>query len=386
MDGSDAGGADGILAGDRHEHYYYAGWRVVEQTDNAAPPRTLAQTTWGVTYIDEPLTRDRNSDPATDNGCLDAGGSQRYFYHEDANHRIIALSDESADVVERYEYSAYGEPRIYAGGDGESGERLFVSSVGNPYMHQSLRRDDETGLHENRMRVLNPRLGRFMQRDPLEYSDSLNLYEYVESGPFRFLDPMGLKLVVDQRALRIRKIFENILRELCSDARVDPRSGDVTIKPPDESSSPSPEPADDPVKGDDSQAATQPTSKPSSSAACAILRDLINSDTTVTVVGGWARGMRRSPASFDPKTNTLHWRGLGFAKKLDIDILGSKKKRKPTEWEVIWHELIHAQRAVMNRRSPNPAVEETDTIKAMNAIRCSKGIPKRDPSGHVDVP
>src|SRR5262245_52777068 len=113
---------DGIFAGDKSEHYYYAGWRVIEETDFAGTPKTWAQTVYGTEYIDEPICRDRNTDTtlggSPESDCLDTGGSARYFYHQDANYRVAALTDESAAVIERYEYDAYGEPRVYAGGTG----------------------------------------------------------------------------------------------------------------------------------------------------------------------------------------------------------------------------------------------------------------------------
>lgn len=59
-------------------------------------------------------------------------------------------------------------------------------------MHQGLRRDDETGLHENRFRMLHSRLGRFLQRDPLGYVDSMGLYEYLRSEAIQRLDSLGL--------------------------------------------------------------------------------------------------------------------------------------------------------------------------------------------------
>jgi hypothetical protein len=35
-------------------------------------------------------------------------------------------------------------------------------------------------------------IGRFLQRDPLGYWDSMNLFEYVFNNPINFLDPFGL--------------------------------------------------------------------------------------------------------------------------------------------------------------------------------------------------
>src|SRR5687767_8666010 len=122
LDRNGTADADGLLAGNKSDHYYYAGWRVIEETDNAGTPKTLAQTVYGTEYIDEPVCRDRNTDTtiggSPDSDCLDSGGSARSFYHQDANYRAVALTDESAAVIERYEYDAYGEPRVDAGGTG----------------------------------------------------------------------------------------------------------------------------------------------------------------------------------------------------------------------------------------------------------------------------
>ncbi len=65
--------------------------------------------------------------------------------------------------------------------------------VASSVCHQGLLHDEETGLVYNRARMLHPRLGRFMQRDPLGYVDGFNLYEYVRSSPLGFVDPLGLQ-------------------------------------------------------------------------------------------------------------------------------------------------------------------------------------------------
>jgi len=58
--------------------------------------------------------------------------------------------------------------------------------------HQGLLHDREFGLIHNRARMLNTTHGRFMQRDPLQYSDGMNLYQYVRSQPVSVTDPSGL--------------------------------------------------------------------------------------------------------------------------------------------------------------------------------------------------
>jgi RHS repeat-associated protein len=57
---------------------------------------------------------------------------------------------------------------------------------------QGLHHDTATGLVYNRARMLNPILGRFMQRDPMGYVGSANLYGYVNSNSVNLVDPLGL--------------------------------------------------------------------------------------------------------------------------------------------------------------------------------------------------
>jgi RHS repeat-associated protein len=61
--------------------------------------------------------------------------------------------------------------------------------------HQGLFLDKEIGLYDNRHRVLHPRFGRFMQRDPAGYVDGMGLYEYAGGAPTNNSDPIGLRRV-----------------------------------------------------------------------------------------------------------------------------------------------------------------------------------------------
>jgi RHS repeat-associated protein len=74
------------------------------------------------------------------------------------------------------------------------------SSYGNPYAFTGQRMDffDYNGqgvpqlqLYNYRAREYDPEHGRFMQRDPLEYVDGMNLYEYGRSNPNAWLDSSG---------------------------------------------------------------------------------------------------------------------------------------------------------------------------------------------------
>jgi len=64
-------------------------------------------------------------------------------------------------------------------------------AYGNPILFAGYFHDNETGLYHVRHRTYSPTLQRWLQRDPLEYVDGMNLYSYVDSHPIMRADPLG---------------------------------------------------------------------------------------------------------------------------------------------------------------------------------------------------
>ena len=118
-----------------------------------------------------------------------------YYYHPNALWSPEALTDASGGVVERYDYDAYGEVAVYDGSFSPVPLNAWGtphSAVGNPYLFTGRELDEESGLYFYRARYYDTAKGRFLQRDPLDYLNGLNLYEYVNSQPTLVTDPTGL--------------------------------------------------------------------------------------------------------------------------------------------------------------------------------------------------
>jgi RHS repeat-associated protein len=143
-------------------------------------------------------------------GDVAAGSEEVLHYVRDALGSVVGLLDAGepdatpepvpAKLVERYDYDPYGKTYIAhwdpAAGSG-SGDWVRhaadePSAFGNPFMWTGQRHDVAIGLYHFPFRTYSPRLGRWLQRDPLGYVDGVSLVQYCISSPTRYVDPLGL--------------------------------------------------------------------------------------------------------------------------------------------------------------------------------------------------
>ncbi len=119
-------------------------------------------------------------------------GGTDYYYHCDDLGNVMAVTDETGAVVERYEYEDFGKPAFFDG----AGAPLAGSAIGNPYLFTGQRYDAETGWYSFPARYLDPETGRFVTRDPIgTWTDTSALgngYTYAGNSPWTNTDPTGL--------------------------------------------------------------------------------------------------------------------------------------------------------------------------------------------------
>lgn len=141
------------------------------------------QYVWSEVYVDALVLRDRDAagDPQLE---------ERFYVLHDANFNVTALVDLSGNVQERYAYEPYGGPTVL---DAGFALRAGGSLNGWKYLHQGGRFEFTIGLYHFRNRDLSPTLGRWNQRDPIEFQGGdTNLYRFVHNGPSNGTDPSGL--------------------------------------------------------------------------------------------------------------------------------------------------------------------------------------------------
>ncbi|VVN66436.1 hypothetical protein PS718_00126 [Pseudomonas fluorescens] len=117
---------------------------------------------------------------------LDGKGPKKacpFYYQLDHLGTPQELTDYSGEIVWSAQYDAYGKVAA-------------ITLAGEEYLDQPLRFqgqyfDAESGLHYNRHRYYDPRLGRYLTPDPIKLAGGLNQYQYVPN-PTGWVDPLGL--------------------------------------------------------------------------------------------------------------------------------------------------------------------------------------------------
>lgn len=102
-----------------------------------------------------------------------------YYYARDQIGSVVAMVDPDGEVAGRTRYGPYGRIKYQTG-------------VQPNFAYASLYRHQATGLYLATFRAYDPSNGRWLSRDHIREAGGINLYRYVRSDPFNFLDPLGM--------------------------------------------------------------------------------------------------------------------------------------------------------------------------------------------------
>ncbi|EGQ9164534.1 RHS repeat-associated core domain-containing protein [Vibrio parahaemolyticus] len=101
-----------------------------------------------------------------------------YLYECDQVGKPERLKDSAGNIVWSASYDVHGFASI------------GVEEVRNPLRFQGQYFDQETDLHYNLARYYDPKLGRFIQQDPISIAGGINHYQYAVN-PIQWIDPTG---------------------------------------------------------------------------------------------------------------------------------------------------------------------------------------------------
>jgi RHS repeat-associated protein len=122
--------------------------------------------------------------------------AQWRYHHYDARGHCILLTGPTGNLIEQYEYDAFGNPYFYDA----TGGTVSSAALGNRFLFTGREWLSELKLYDYRNRLYQPELGRFLQPDPKQFqAGDYNLYRYCHNDPVNRTDPFGLQ---DEKVVR----------------------------------------------------------------------------------------------------------------------------------------------------------------------------------------
>ncbi|WP_176013903.1 RHS repeat domain-containing protein [Victivallis sp. Marseille-Q1083] len=154
-----------------HIRFVYDGYKLIEELNGLNNNAILRRYVWQPVMLDSPLT------------VFDAAANKTYFYHTDGNKNITDITDLSGISVAHYEYSPYGHLIKSSG----------TYAITNVLTWSSEYLDRENNLIYYNFREYDPKIGRWLSKDPIGINDRINVLSFVRNDPVSSYDINGRK-------------------------------------------------------------------------------------------------------------------------------------------------------------------------------------------------
>lgn len=135
------------------------------------------------------------------------------YIHTDHLKTPRSATNENGETVWSWESNAFGDAKADPDVDKDGRKVSIRLRFPGQYF------DRESGLFYNNYRDYNPKLGRYMQADPIGLFGGINRYAYVLNNPLKYIDPLGLDacgpsanecVVTGTRRRKVRPVFEKV--------------------------------------------------------------------------------------------------------------------------------------------------------------------------------
>jgi RHS repeat-associated protein len=167
--------------GTLQKKFVYQGWNLIAETNSS--DTVGRKYTWGLD-----VSTTLQGAGGVGGLLMIQDGTAEYFPIYDGALNIVGLYNETGGIAAAYEYDAFG--RIINDVNDVSKSGPYAAS--NPFRFSTKYTDEDTDLVYYGLRYYNPKIGRFINRDPIGESGGINLNAFVSNNPVNSYDYLGL--------------------------------------------------------------------------------------------------------------------------------------------------------------------------------------------------